>query len=253
MGFDTLSFVLGKSSVPKTVLQEKSVTPTAEGFSVFPDEGYSGLSAVNVEGDENLVSENIVSGVSIFGVEGNAETGGGTEIADGVDPYYQQLAEAVMTRNAKYLGDEKKLSMKGFVLSNGNTLASLNGYSFAGFRTVESMIFSDVVIVQKDAFVGDTALKIIDITATQAMPYVSFMQGSLNGCTALESVIIRDGGAGIQSAMANASHGGSDTFYFYVPSAYYDTVIAKLDGDVVPAERYRKLEDYPEIDHWNEE
>ncbi|MBQ7875541.1 MAG: hypothetical protein IJ306_10400, partial [Oscillospiraceae bacterium] len=79
MGFDTLSFVIGKSSVPKTVLQEKSVTPTAEGFSVLPDEGYNGLSKVDVEGDENLVSENIVSGVSIFGVEGKAETGGSGE------------------------------------------------------------------------------------------------------------------------------------------------------------------------------
>lgn len=57
--------------VPPAKLQEKTVTPTKEGLGVVPDSGFDGMSKVTVNGDNNLVPENIKEGVSIFGVEGN--------------------------------------------------------------------------------------------------------------------------------------------------------------------------------------
>lgn len=56
---------------PPAQLQEKTVTPTKEGLSVVPDSGFDGMSKVTVNGDANLIPENIKEGVSIFGVEGN--------------------------------------------------------------------------------------------------------------------------------------------------------------------------------------
>lgn len=61
--------------VPPAKLQEKTVTPTKEGLSVVPDSGFDGMSKVTVNGDSNLVPENIKEGVSIFGITGNLKPG----------------------------------------------------------------------------------------------------------------------------------------------------------------------------------
>lgn len=68
------------TEVIDAVLQPgRIVTPGVEDQHITPDDGYNALSSVYVEGDENLLPENIRDGIEIFGVQGTYDN---TEVVD---------------------------------------------------------------------------------------------------------------------------------------------------------------------------
>lgn len=80
---ELLQIAQGLPTQSTTVMQSKTVTPSNANQTVSPDSGYDGLSSVTVEGDSDLVSGNIKSGVSIFGVTGSLENGAEVKVATG--------------------------------------------------------------------------------------------------------------------------------------------------------------------------
>lgn len=66
------------ASFEKEKLQSKvTVTPGVDDIEVTPEKGFVGIKEVLVEGDGNLIPENIIEGATIFGVEGVAVAAGG--------------------------------------------------------------------------------------------------------------------------------------------------------------------------------
>ena len=51
--------------------QDKTVTPSATQQIITADSGYTGLGNITILGDNNLTSNNIANGISIFGVTGS--------------------------------------------------------------------------------------------------------------------------------------------------------------------------------------
>lgn len=68
--------IVSISGDPVTSLQAKTVIPTSQSQTISADSGYDAISEVLVQGDSNLISSNIASGVSIFGVVGTFAGGG---------------------------------------------------------------------------------------------------------------------------------------------------------------------------------
>lgn len=67
-----ISNILDSKSTPTPQkLQDKTITPTATNQVITADTGYGGLNKVTVNGDAELVPENIKEGVNIFGVTGS--------------------------------------------------------------------------------------------------------------------------------------------------------------------------------------
>ena len=67
----TVYGVTGTHKGSPEYLSPLTVTPTGESFEVEPEDGDIGFSSVFVEGDPNLVPENLPRGLTIYGVKGD--------------------------------------------------------------------------------------------------------------------------------------------------------------------------------------
>ncbi len=86
-------------------LQEKIVEPTKDTQIITYDKGYEGLRNVTVNGDESLISKNIKSGATIFGVNGDTNV---VDTLDGdVEAQDVQEGKIAYAKGNKIIGTNK--------------------------------------------------------------------------------------------------------------------------------------------------
>lgn len=177
--------------------------------------------------------------------------------ADGGGSIYHKFAEAMLTRNCKVLtGKENVFKMQNFKLTDGNFLGNTKEYSFAGFTAIEFFRMEKLSMIGANSFYGDAKLKLLDFSNNPAISMIAFEADALNGCTALQSIVIRrdvsSTGDLIAAFKPGYDNGASADFYIYIPEAYYDINVSyQINISSGAAARMRKLEDYPSIDKWD--
>ena len=116
-----------EGNVIQLVGEEITVTPSKEGQVITPSEGKNGITQVEVSGEQNLVAENIKSGVSIFGIEGNyngpAKTISSNEIND-ITTKAVTLQAALIELSV--LTSEQTLSALGYTTTTENDVITFN-------------------------------------------------------------------------------------------------------------------------------
>lgn len=90
-------------------LQEKTISPTSSSQIITPDSGYNGLSKVTVEGDADLVSDNITEGITIFNVAGS-------------NPYEKKSTDAEVASQADLLA-QAIAALEGKTAAGGGSVA----------------------------------------------------------------------------------------------------------------------------------
>lgn len=113
-----------------------NILPSTE-WQVAVPAHYCPSSDVVVEGDDNLVSGNIKSGVSIFGVEGTLETGGST-----TEPLYSLTitnsvtGSAVTARRYVYYRDNSGEHSELVYAGDSITISVISGLVYIGRTTI---------------------------------------------------------------------------------------------------------------------
>ena len=141
--------------------QEKTVTPSAEGQVVKPDDDYDGLSKVIVEGDEDLKPENIKLGVNIFGVEGE-----------------YSVEDSIITR-----------SIDGIYVNR--SITSIGSSAFYGCTSLTAVSFPACTIINPGAFADCTLLTSVSFpvcTSIASKAGAIVPAGPFQSCTSLTSV-----------------------------------------------------------------
>lgn len=172
-----LQLALKKADAPE--LQSKIVSPATTSQTITADNGYDGLSSVEINAvtnsiDNNIQAENIKSGVTILGVTGT--------LVDNTDAIIEGTATNIVTSVTKTIGS--------LFYYNSNIISFVgNNITQLGDRTFQSATNLETCIVPNCTTVGDYGFSTCRKIKKIELPLLtSFGQVCFNSCTLLEEI-----------------------------------------------------------------
>ena len=194
----------GSKSATKqlTTQNAKTITPNT-GDQTAVNKGVYTTGAITVKGDSNLKSENIVSGVSIFGVSGTATIGGGGGSNSGND-----TLNGLITRTITEISNNEVTSVGSYTFINCTKLTtvdlpvctSIGSSAFNSCATLSSVNLPACKNVGYYAFYGCSKLTAVDLPVCTSIGGYAF-----RSCTTLPSIDL----PACKSVGYNAFHGCS--------------------------------------------
>lgn len=188
-------------TIPLHLSQDQIIPTTASQIAI--NNGYYTINDVVVAGDENLIAENIKSGVSIFNIEGTYEGSGGS-----TENYEDELLSGDLTTYTNnnvtdlrtgaffyctsiksiYMGACKEIGQSAFVGCANLTTASFNACvaiassAFLQCTKLKNISFPNCTSIYWAAFSTCTSLNTVDL------PACTYLGGrAFQGCTNITS------------------------------------------------------------------
>jgi hypothetical protein len=134
------------------VLQNKTISPTTNQQIISADSGYDGLSTITISGDDDLIADNIKSGINIFGVVGTY---------DGRDA-------------SEDLSAENKIVARTITNYTNSNITNIGTYAFAHCYNLSLVNFPNCTIIGSSAFADCSNLTTINFPNCTTIEYNAF-------------------------------------------------------------------------------
>lgn len=246
-----------------TVQAAKTWTPGTSNQTLASGRYLTGTQTI--KGDINLKATNIVKGVSIFGVTGTAETGGGGSgsdadldalIANTITSVTSQAASvrdrafssctsvvSISLPAAKTIGKWAFMQCSKLATVNLPEATTLESSAFSSCPALTSVTIPKVTSLPSQGLYNCTALQKIDLPAVTSISDSVFMMDSK-----LTAVILRSATLVMLSNKSAFSSSGisAGTGYIYVPSSLVASYKTATNWSTYAAQ-IRAIEAYPDI------
>lgn len=246
-----------------TVQEAKTWTPGTSNQTLASGRYLTGTQTI--KGDANLKAANIVKGVSIFGVTGTAETGGGgggsdadldALIADTITSVTSQVTsvrdrafssctsvESINLPAAKTVGKWAFMQCSKLATVNLPEATTLESSAFSSCLALTSVTIPKVTSLPSQGLYNCTSLQKIDLPAVTSISDSVFMMDSKLTAVILRSATL----VKLSNKSAFSSSGiSAGTGYIYVPSSLVASYKAATNWSTYAAQ-IRAIEDYPDI------